>query len=153
MDPQLVMHRPKSFESHLGTVRAQDRFATILMGAFAILALVLSVVGTYGVLSGSVAGRTREFGSRMALGSDARKVRSIVLRYAATLTFPGVAIGILAALGSSRWIESMLFGVHSTDLVAYSGATLIFLAVGTIAALIPARHATRVDTTKALTTE
>jgi predicted permease len=153
MDPQLVLYRPKSFDTVLETVRAQDRFATVLMGSFAALALVLALVGTYGVLAGSVTGRKREIGIRMALGADARRVRGMVLGYAARLTLPGVLLGLSAAMVGSRWIESLLFGVDAADPVAFGGAVLTFIAVGLLSAWIPARRATRVDTVQTLTGE
>jgi len=102
LDPQLVLYRPQSFENVLARVRAQDRFATILMSALAALALVLSLVGTYGVLAGSVAGPTREIGIRMALGADSQSVRRMVLRYAAALMMPGILLGLIRAWVGSR---------------------------------------------------
>ena len=75
---------------------------------YAVLALILSLVGTYGVLSGNVAGRRREIGIRMALGADAASVRTMVLRYAAALTIPGVVLGLVGAWIGSRWIEALL---------------------------------------------
>ncbi len=153
IDPQLVLYRPQSFEDVLGTVRAQDRFATVLMGSFAVLALLLSLVGTYGVLSGSVQGRTREIGIRMALGADNGSLRRMVLRYAAALTLPGVALGLLGAWVASRWIEALLFGVEAVDPLAYGLAVLIFLGVGLLSGWIPAVRATRVDTVQTLAAE
>jgi hypothetical protein len=153
MDPQLVLYRPQSFEGVLGTVRAQDRFATVLMGAFAVLALMLSLVGTYGVLSGSVQGRTREIGIRMALGADNGSLRRMVLRYAAALTLPGVALGLLGAWLASRWIEALLFGVEAVDPIAYGLAVLVFLGVGLFSGWLPAVRATRVDTVQTLAAE
>jgi predicted permease len=153
IDPQLVLYRPQSFEGVLGTVRAQDRFATVLMGAFAVLALVLSLVGTYGVLSGSVQGRTREIGIRMALGADNGSLRRMVLRHAAALTLPGVALGLLGAWLASRWIEALLFGVEAVDPVAYGLAVLVFLGVGLFSGWLPAVRATRVDTVQTLASE
>ena len=153
LDPRLVLYRPQSFERVLSAVRAQDRFATMLMGAFAALALVLSLVGTYGVLAGSVAGRTREIGIRMALGADSQSVRRMVLRYAVRLTVPGVFLGLIGAWVGSRWIEALLFGVEAADPVAYGVAGLIFLGVGLFSAWLPAVRATHVDTVQALTAE
>jgi predicted permease len=153
LDPQLVLYRPNPFSSVLDVVRAQDRFATSLMGAFAILALVLSVVGTYGVLAGTVAGRTREIGIRMALGADTISVRRMVLSYAAKLIVPGVALGLAATGIASSGIQALLFGVEAGDPVTYVGAVLVFLSVGGLAAWVPAQRATRVDTIQALTAE
>jgi predicted permease len=153
LDAQLVLFRPMPFDEVLRRVRIQDRFAVMLMGAFAFLALVLSVVGTYGVLAASVAGRTREFGIRMALGADRESIRGMVLRYAWRLTVPGVALGVLAAWVASRWIEALLFGVEAGDPLTYAGAVTVFLIVGLVAGWLPARRATRVDTVEALAAE
>ena len=153
LDPQLVLYRPQSFENVLASVRAQDRFATILMSALAALALVLSLVGTYGVLAGSVAGRTREIGIRMALGADSQSVRRMVLRYAAKLMMPGILLGLIGAWVGSRWLEALLFGTAAADPVAHGVAALIFLGVGLLSGWVPAQRATRVDTVQTLTAE
>lgn len=153
LDPQLVVHRPGTFTASLDQVRAQDRFATLLMGAFGLLALVLSLVGSYGVLSGTVASRTREIGIRMALGADRRSVRALVLRHAATLVVPGVILGLAGAWVARRWIQTLLFGVEAGDPLAYGLAVLVFAAAGTLAGWLPARRATRVDTVQVLGAE
>jgi predicted permease len=153
LDGQLVLYRPRSFESVLDDVRAQDRFATVLMGAFASLALFLSLLGTYGVLAGSVAARTREFGIRMALGADAASVRTMVLRYAAAITVSGVALGLFGAWVASRWIGALLFAVEPTDPATYVVAVAIFLVVGLFSGWLPAQRATRVDTVQTLSAE
>jgi predicted permease len=153
LDPDLVMHRPRPFDTVLATVRAQDRFATLLMGAFALLALTLSLVGTYGVLSGTVAARTREIGIRVALGADTEAVRGLVMRYAAGLTLPGVVLGLIGAWTASRFLDALLFDVEAGDPVTYAVAVAVFLAVGALAGWLPARRATRVDTVQALSAE
>jgi putative ABC transport system permease protein len=153
LDPNLVLYRPRPFTEILDVVRAQDRFATFLMTAFALLALTLSLVGTYGVLSGTVATRTREIGIRMALGADSESVRSMVLRYAAGLTLPGVALGLSGAWIASRWLQTLLFEVRAADPVVYVGAVGIFLIIGGLAGWLPARRATRVDTIQVLTAD
>jgi ABC-type antimicrobial peptide transport system permease subunit len=153
LDPQLVVYRPRNFEDILAGVRAQDRFATVLMGAFAALALLLSLLGTYGVLAGSVAGRSREIGIRMALGADAGSIRRMVLSYAASITLPGIALGLLVAWLAGRWIEALLFGVAPGDPLALVGAVVVFLAVGAFAAWLPAERAARVDTMRTLGAE
>jgi predicted permease len=153
LDPDLVLYRPRPLTEIVGTSRAQDRFATILMGAFALLALLLSLVGTYGVLAGSVASRRREIGIRMALGADRTRVRGLVLRYAAVLTVPGVALGLAAALAGSRLLDSLLFGVERADPLAYLSAVTVFLAVGLVAGWVPAHRAMRVDPARTLSEE
>ena len=153
IDPQLVMYRTQTLEDMLSGVRAQDRFGTVLMGALAVLALILSLVGTYGVLSGSVAGRTREIGIRMALGADAGSVRKMVLRHAAVLTIPSVVLGLAGAWIGSRWIEALLFEIDTSDPATYLGAVAIFLTVGLFSGWLPAERVTRVDTVQTLTAE
>jgi predicted permease len=153
LDPDLVMHRPRPFNAVLSIVRAQDRFATLLMAAFALLALTLSLVGTYGVLSGTVAARTREIGIRMALGADGGAVRGLVVRYAAALTLPGVLLGLIGAWTASRFLEALLFDVEAGDPAAYAVAVAVFFGVAALAGWLPARRATRVDTVRALGAE
>jgi len=123
------------------------------VGAFAVLALLLSLVGTYGVLAGSVALRTREIGIRVALGADAGRVRRMALRYGAALTIPGVVLGLFGAWVGSRWIESLLFEIEATDPSTYLGAVAIFVAVGLFSAWLPAARATRIDTVQTLTAD
>lgn len=153
MDPQLVLHRPRPLTDVVASARAQNRFATVLMGAFALLALALAVVGTYGVLAGAVAGRRREFGIRMALGADRRSVRSMVLGYAARLVLPGVALGLMGAWMAARWVQALLFQVEPRDPVVYGSAVALFLLVGLVAGWAPARRATRVDPARTLSSE
>ncbi len=153
LDGQLIFYRPQSFEDVLGTIRAQDRFATLLMAAFAGLALLLALLGTYGILSGSVASRTREIGIRMALGADSGRLRTMVLRYAATITLSGVVLGLFGAWISGRWIEALLFGVEAGDPLTLAASVTIFLLVGVVSGWLPAARATRVDTMETLSTE
>lgn len=153
MDPQLVLYRPRPLTDVVGSARAQNRFATVLMGAFALLALALALVGTYGVLAGAVAGRRREFGIRMALGADRESVRSMVLRYAAGLVLPGVALGLAGAWIAARWVQALLFQVEPRDPVVYGSAVALFLLVGLVAGWAPARRATRVDPARTLSAE
>lgn len=153
LDGQLVVHRAESFESLVDAARAQDRFAASLMGAFAVLALVLALLGTYGVLAGSVNARTREIGIRMALGADRASIRQMVLRYAALITGAGVVLGLVGARWSSGWLESLLFGVDATNPWVYLTSAGLFLVVGTVAGWLPAARATRVDSVKVLSAE
>lgn len=153
IDGQLVLYHPQTFADVVASARAQDRFATVLMGAFALLALTLALVGTYGILAGSVAGRTREFGIRMALGADRRSVRRLVLRYATALVVPGVLLGVGGAWLSARWLRSLLFHVDAVDPLVYVVVVLLFLGVGLAAGWAPARRATRVDPARTLSAE
>ncbi len=110
-------------------------------------------MGTYGVLAGTVAGRTREFGIRMALGADRRSVRAMVLRYSAGLVLPGVALGLAGAWIGARWLGSLLFRVEPRDPVILALSVVVFLGVGLLAGWLPARRATRVDPARTLTVE
>jgi predicted permease len=152
-DPLLVLYRPRLFQSVVDSVRAQDRFAMLLMGAFGLLALALALVGTYGVLARTVAGRTREIGIRMALGADVGSVRRLVLGQAAALTVPGIALGLLAAWLASRWVSALLFGVTPTDPLTFAVSAGVFLVVGLLAAWSPTLRATRVDALESLAAE
>jgi predicted permease len=153
IDPGLVLYRPRPYEDFLTAGRARDRFATALMAAFAALALTLTLVGTYGVLAGSVAGRRREIGIRIALGADTGLVRGMVLRYALALTLPGIVLGLVGAWVGSRWIRSLLFEVQPADPAVLGLTVATFLGVGLLAGWLPARRATRVDPARTLAEE
>ena len=153
IDPQLVLYQPKPYTDVLAAGRARDRFATVLMGAFAALSLILTLVGTYGVLSHAVAGRRREIGIRMALGADGSSVRGMVMKYAAALAVPGVIVGVVGAWYGSRWVESLLFEVDGLDPLVYATTVSLVLGACLIAGFIPARRATRVDPARTLTEE
>jgi len=153
LDGQLVLYKPRTMHSIVAAERAQDRFALSLMGAFAGLALLLAVLGTYGVLAGSVGARTREIGIRMALGADTKSIGRMVLRYAMLITLPGIGLGLVGAWLASGWMDALLFGVEATSPSAYAASVLIFAIVAAAAGWIPARRATRVDTVRALAAE
>lgn len=151
VDGDLVVFRARPMDTFVEIARAQDRFALLLMTVFAGLAMVLAGVGTYGILAGSVAKRSREIGIRMALGADAGSVRASIMRSALAMVVGGAAIGGLVAWIGSRWLTSMLFQVTPTDPVTYGGAALVLLALGTVASFIPAHRATRIDPARTLT--
>jgi ABC-type antimicrobial peptide transport system permease subunit len=114
------------------------------------LALLLSCLGLYGILSYAVARRTNEIGIRMALGADRREALWLVLRDALRLVLIGAALGVPAALMAGRLVSSQLFGVSAADPGAIVAATLALLAVAVVASYLPARRATRVDPLTAL---
>jgi putative ABC transport system permease protein len=151
IDPGLVLYRPRSFQAHLASARARDRFATTLMAAFAGLALVLTIVGTYGVLAGAVAGRRREIGIRIALGAGRQRVRGMVLRHALSVALPGLALGVAGALVSARWMQALVFEVRPADPLVIGGSLLLLLGVSLLAGWLPAHRATRLDPARTLT--
>jgi putative ABC transport system permease protein len=126
------------------------KFALILIGAFAAIALTLSVVGIYGVTAYSVAQRTREIGIRIALGAQRGELLGLLLRQGMLLVVCGVIAGVIASLALTRFLASMLFDVQPIDLLTFGGVVLLLVAVSAVACFLPARRAMRVDPIVAL---
>jgi putative ABC transport system permease protein len=122
----------------------------MLLGIFATLALVLAAVGIYGVMSYSVAQRTREIGIRIALGAQRGDVLKMTVKQALKLVVGGLAIGLVLALILTRVMSSLLFGISATDPVTFISIAAVLLAVATLASYIPALRATRIDPMVAL---
>jgi predicted permease len=140
-------------ESEEGVVAgsiASQRFSVILLGIFAALALLLASIGIYGVLSCLVAQRTQEIGMRMALGARHVDVLRLVLADGARMMLVGIAIGVLAALGLTRWMTGMLFGVTPTDPLTFAAVAAVLCGIGLCACYVPAHRAMRVDPILAL---
>jgi putative ABC transport system permease protein len=137
-------------EEMLSTQVTEPRFHTALLGCFAGIALLLTMVGLYGVMAYSVTRRTREIGVRIALGASRSMVLSMVLKQAVVLLAAGLALGIAASLAADRLLQSMLFGVSSLNLTVLCLSGLLVALTGLLAAYLPARRATRVDPTEAL---
>jgi len=132
---------------------AKGHVTAILSGFFAVLALLLTCIGLYGLVSYTVTRRTREIGVRMALGAQGENILWIVLHEVLALALIGITIGIPCALAASRWIASMLFGVSSSDLPTLVCVSLLLLVVALLAGYVPARRACGVDPMVALRSE
>jgi putative ABC transport system permease protein len=153
LDPQQPIHGIKTMEQKRTDVIAPDRLNFILFGLFATLALTLAVAGLYGVISYIVAKRSKEIGLRMALGAQVTDILHLVLAYGMKLVIFGVCIGLAAAFGSTRLLESLLFGVTPTDPLTFIFIPVLLVGVTLIACWIPARRATKVDPMIALRQE
>jgi putative ABC transport system permease protein len=129
------------------------RISMLLLSAFALCALLLAVVGIYGVVSQSVTERTRELGVRMALGADRGATLRLVAHRSMTLIVAGVALGLAGSLALTRAIQGLLYSVNALDPVVLTGVSLTLIAAGLIASFVPARRATKVDPVVALRAE
>ena len=140
----------KTLDQLLYESAANPRFQTALLGSFSVLALLLAVIGIYGVTSYSVLQRTHEIGIRMALGARAGDVMRLFVGYGGTLALVGILLGFVGALSLTRFLRSMLFGVQPTDAATFVGVAALLLVAALAACYIPARRAMRVDPTVAL---
>jgi ABC-type antimicrobial peptide transport system permease subunit len=150
LDPALVLHQPRMLADVIGRGVAQERFALLVVAAYAALALALAAVGLYGVLSYSVSRRRREMGIRLALGAQTGAVRALVVREGGLLAIAGVAVGLAGALAATRALGTLLFGVTARDPLTFALAAATLIAMALIASWIPARAATRIDPVHAL---
>ena len=153
LDPRLVIMESKTMSEHLSIALFPPRMAALLLGVFGALALILASTGLYGTVAFSVSRRTREVGIRLSLGADAGKVVAMVLRGAMGLVAVGVVIGVALSLGLAQGIRSFLYGIGAMDPVTFIGVPLILGAVALVAALVPARRASRVNPVEALRSE
>ncbi len=150
LDPEQPVYAIQTLEDAFATAILQQRGSLALLGAFAVLAVMLAGIGIYGVLSYSVTARTLEIGIRMALGAGAGDVRWMVVRQAFGLTCLGLAIGLAASMALGRVLSALLFGVTPSDPTTLVAVGLLFLAVSVIASYVPAHRASRVDPMTAL---
>ena len=150
LDKDIPLYEVKTMDDYVAGSVAQPRLSSTLLGIFAALALVLAMVGTYGVMSFSVEQRTNEIGIRMTLGAQRADVLRLVLRQGLAIAAIGVALGIAGALASSGLLKSLLFGVRPSDPATLIGVAILLVACVLAACYIPARRATRVDPIVAL---
>ena len=153
MDPDLPVSKLTPMSGYLSEGRAQARFSLVLMSVLGAVALLLTAVGVFGVISYSVSQRTREFGIRLALGEDPRQTKLSVVLGGMRLVLISIGIGLVGSLVLSRLIAGLLYGVRPADPITFAGIGLLLAAVALIACYLPARRATRVDPALALRAE
>jgi putative ABC transport system permease protein len=150
LDPALPIASVRTMDEVVALAQARPRFLTMLLGLFSGLAMVLAAVGIYGLMAYSVTQRTNEIGIRMALGAPRGRVLGLVLRHGMRLSLIGIVAGLGGAIGLTRLMSSLLFGVTATDLMTFITVPLALAAVALAACIVPARRATRVDPIVAL---
>src|SRR6185436_7323729 len=153
MDADLPLFAVKTMREYLSTSVATPRFSTTLLSIFAGVALVLTLVGLYGVMSYSVAQRTNEIGIRLALGAQTRDVLVMIVKQGAKLILLGLVIGLAGAYALTRLISSLLFGVTAKDPITFGAVAVLLAIVALLACYIPALRATKVDPMDALRCE
>lgn len=153
MSVEQVIFGEQTMEKVVATSMASRRFAMILLVAFAALAVALACIGIYGVMAYLVSQRTQELGIRMALGAPRSNVLGLVFRRGAKLTLWGIAIGLVAGLALARLMDSMLYGVSSTDPLTLGAVALLLMLVAMAACYLPAMRAASIDPMRALRTE
>ncbi len=150
IDPELPVSDVRTLDDVLAESARARRWTMALLAAFAALALVLALIGIYGVMAWMVGQRTREIGIRMALGANGPQVRAMVVRYALKLSGLGMAIGLAGAFAMRRVLASLVFEVSPSDPAIYAGVAAILLAAALLASYLPARRASRLDPSVAL---
>jgi putative ABC transport system permease protein len=150
MDKELPVFNVKTMDEYIATTVAAPRFNTTLLVIFAAVALILTIVGLYGVMSYAVAQRTNEIGIRMALGAQTSDVLRLIVSQGFKLVLLGLAIGLAGAFALTRVISSLLFGVTTKDPLTFAAVAVLLAFVALLACYIPARRATRLDPLRAL---
>jgi ABC-type antimicrobial peptide transport system permease subunit len=155
IDSNFGVYGEQTMQQQIDTTEAAllHRFAAWLVGGFAVMALVLGVVGLYGVVAYSVSRRTREIGVRMALGAQRSAVYSLVLRQAGWLTITGLILGVACSIGASVLMRKLLFGVEAWDVPTLATVAFVLGCASMAASFLPARRAASVNPTDALRAE
>jgi predicted permease len=149
LDPEIPTEFDRFAQVYSASLGSR-RFSVILIGFFAILALMLATAGVFGVMAHSVSRRTREIGVRVALGAGSGEVLRMIMSQGLTTILIGVCAGVGGSLALTRTLESLLFGVTATDPLTFSGIVILVVATALLACYIPARRAMRVDPMRAL---
>jgi predicted permease len=150
VDPDLPLSAVRTLDYYYRSSMARVSFMLVMLSLAGGMALLLGAIGLYGVIGYSVSQRTHEIGIRMALGGQREDILRLILRHGTKLTLVGVAIGVAAAFGLSRFLSSLLYGVKPTDPLTFLGVTIMLVLVTLLACYIPARRAMRVDPMVAL---
>jgi putative ABC transport system permease protein len=150
LDPSLALSNVRPMGEWISASAAQPRLNAALLGVFAAVALLVAAIGTYGVLAYSVSRRTREMGLRLALGAERRDLLALVVREGMLTAGMGLILGLAVALGASRALASLVFGISVFDVTAYTGVTGVLTAVSLVSCLLPALRAARVSPLEAL---
>jgi predicted permease len=153
VDPTITVFDVQTMSGRVSGSLGRQRFSALMLGAFSLFALILAIVGVYGVLSHLVSQGTRDIGLRIALGAERRRIVQMVLRQALELTMAGVAIGLVGAWALTRVMASLLFGISTTDSVTFGVVPLALVVTAMIASYVPAHRAMRVDPVVALRDE
>jgi predicted permease len=153
VDASVPVSRVRTLEQYIASAMVQPRFSSFLLGLFAVLSTVLAITGLYGLISYTVAERTREIGIRLALGSARQGIFGLVLRQGAFLALAGIGIGLVATCGLSTWMASLLYGVGPRDPVTFAGVACLLFCVTIAACAAPAARAIRIDPNAALRQE
>lgn len=145
LDPDLPLYNVRTMVQRVDDSLARRRFTMLLLGAFAGLALALATTGVYGVIAYLVSQGTREIGIRLALGATRMNIITLIVRQGMSLAFAGVALGLAGAYALVRLMQSLLFGISSTDALTFTAIPLLLGAVALLASYIPARRAAQID--------
>jgi predicted permease len=145
IDPQVAVPLVKSMDEQVADSVATDRFQTLMLSSFGCAALLLALLGIYGVLAYSVSLRQQEFGIRIALGCDKATLMTFVAKQAMLPVAGGIAAGLALAFVANRWVHSLLYETSAADPVAIAGSLALLLAAAIVAALLPARRAAQTD--------
>jgi predicted permease len=150
VDPKLAIARVTTLQAIVDRASAQMAFTMVMIAIAGVVALLLGIVGIYGVMSYIVSQRTSEIGVRLALGAEPRSVTAMILKQGSAVALAGAAIGLMVALMGSRLIASLLYGITPRDPPVFVGTTLLLLIVAALACWIPARRAARLSALDAL---